>query len=264
MKKTTASTIISTLSVSFALAGCDIEQESNQAEFVELPTIVIENEENSDYEDGARDQVEDQEFEDAQLQNPRPKNEDSAKSLLGELDGDEDNDEDSDEKIDQAEQQVDSDEVGFRAGYVRSYRSYWTRWASEEDPPIDCAHGTFAKAFDCRGPYCNDVQLLCRSGKAYRNKGSYWTSWFSEERRGRRVCGSHSWLTGVNCSGWWCDNLSIRCTTTEKRATNCRWSGRYSEEDHWFTAPDGYFIHGIACYGAYCDEKKYQYCRMGE
>lgn len=140
-------------------------------------------------------------------------------------------------------------------------RRYWTDWASEEDPPIDCSSNDFVRAFDCRGPYCNDVQLQCESVDSSINEDSWWSSWFSNENQGRRICGGDAWMTGVKCKGWWCDSLSIRCTRSNMEPTDCQWSGRYSEEDHWFTAPSGYYIRGISCHGSYCNDKRYRYCK---
>ncbi|MGH8442724.1 MAG: hypothetical protein ACRETF_07475 [Nevskiaceae bacterium] len=94
----------------------------------------------------------------------------------------------------------------------------------------------------------------------------YWSNYFSEEDSGLGTVTSEGWyrydgdnyevchrtntagvVTGIACTGRYCDNISIECgrpvkykagATHSARLTNCGWPGWYSEEqgsgDHFF------------------------------
>lgn len=143
----------------------------------------------------------------------------------------------------------------------------WSGYVSEEQPPTICANNYAVRGFDCSGSYCDNVSINCRPVFGHPFGNSIWTPYFSEEgstadRRGR-CAGPQRWMTGVACSGSYCDNLSIRCTQFPGSSpSNCEWSGWYSEEQSRFNAPSGYFIKAVECSGSYCDNKRYRYCRM--
>jgi hypothetical protein len=157
----------------------------------------------------------------------------------------------------------------------------WTPWASEEDAPLTCGNGQGAIGFACAGPYCDSVSLNC----AYAADGitfwqPQWSRYFSEETStgpfgawyNQHIClsnsGSFGVVTGIDCDGPYCDNISLQCSTPVKPTpqgfrnvslTNCFWSDWVSEE-----APSSVtywtFIAGVQCRGPYCDDKRFYYC----
>lgn len=151
----------------------------------------------------------------------------------------------------------DTDADEFRA---------WTGYVSEEDPPTICPNNYAVRGFHCMGDYCDNVAINCRPLVGAPFGESIWTPYFSEEGSGPdkrgRCAGPQRWMTGVACSGSYCDNLSIRCTAFPGTSPNaCEWSSWYSEEQPRFNAPAGYFIKAIECDGSYCDNKRFRYCR---
>jgi hypothetical protein len=112
---------------------------------------------------------------------------------------------------------------------------------------------------------------------------NYWTSWVSEESGGPQA-GCTAWneaVSGQGCSGSYCDNLRLLCTTLPFGATidstSVHESGWFSEETdgtatwvsegwykhdadnshvcNWGNSPPA-FITGIRCSGKYCDNIK--------
>lgn len=143
---------------------------------------------------------------------------------------------------------------------------FWTGYTSEEYPPLTCPPGYAVRGADCTGDYCDNVAVDC--GDTNRSVGEQsWTPYFSEEGDGLadegHCVGTDRWMTGLACSGGYCDNLSLLCSQLIGTATGgCFWSGWYSEEQSPFVASDGYYLEGIECSGDYCDNKRYQYCWM--
>jgi hypothetical protein len=143
---------------------------------------------------------------------------------------------------------------------------FWTAYTSEEYPPLECPNGQAVQGVDCTGGYCDNVAIYCETtGRA--SGYSTWVPYFSEEGSGTadegHCLGADMWLTGVNCRGTYCDDLTLRCTQlTNSSGGTCWWSGWYSEEQAPFYATGGAFIKGIECDGDYCDNKRYQFCQL--
>ena len=142
----------------------------------------------------------------------------------------------------------------------------WTAYTSEEYPPLECPYGYAAQGVDCDGSYCDNVALYCTDT----GRQTGWTTWgpnFSEEGSGSadegHCVGGDAWVTGVNCSGSYCDNLSLRCSQIIGSSTGtCWWSAWYSEEQGSFFGNGGTYLKGMECDGSYCDNKRYRYCQM--
>ncbi len=139
--------------------------------------------------------------------------------------------------------------------------TYWTGWFSEENPAGLCSQSHVVNGYDCSGSYCDNQRLKCTNPGITSTNSSYWTSYFSEENQSWRYCSwPYGWLAGIDCHGSYCDNIAMRCITTNKQAKSCFWGGWFSEEDPPFNAPYGYQLRGIQCGGSYCDNKRYYYC----
>lgn len=160
---------------------------------------------------------------------------------------------------------ADSEDVDDAAGADDQFRS-WTGYTSEETPPLICPYGHAVQGADCKGSYCDNVALYCTP--TGRGTGwSTWTPYFSEEGSGAadegHCIGGDMWMTGIGCSGSYCDNISMLCSQMVGSWTgDCYWSAWYSEEQGAFYADPGYFIKGIECDGRYCDNKRYLYCAL--
>lgn len=142
----------------------------------------------------------------------------------------------------------------------------WTGYTSEEYPPLICPNRYAVRGVDCAGDYCDDTSLDCRF--TGRGQGEHtWLPYISEEGAGTaneaHCDGNNMWMTGITCSGDYCDNVSIRCSALLGTTTgNCTWSEWFSEEQAPFRAPNNRYVKGIECGGSYCDNKRYRHCRM--
>lgn len=144
----------------------------------------------------------------------------------------------------------------------------WTGYTSDELPSLICADGEAVRGVECSGGWCDNISLLCED-TGLPTGAQTWQPYFSEEagsggRANESYCpGPDWWMSGIDCGGGWCDNLSMLCTQVVGSSTGpCRWSGWYSEETGTFVAPEGHYITGIECSGNFCDELRYQYCEM--
>ena len=89
-----------------------------------------------------------------------------------------------------------------------------------------------------------------------------WTSWFSEEGASSRVCAGGV-VTGLECSGKYCDNLRLECTTLAGATPHaCSWSAEVSDEQGATTFPAGTYVAGVRCSGSYCDNKSFYLCSL--
>jgi hypothetical protein len=169
---------------------------------------------------------------------------------------------------------------------------YWTEWISEEgNLPSSCNNGfDGAIGFACAGSNCDNVKLACARvpGGLLLDEGTTrWSEHFSEEgaKSGQnlRLCNAivpSGIVTGIHCTGRYCDNIALECTSpmslrfefqfphfrVEKRPatlTGCGWSGWLSEEDGGvFNFSKGNFITGVECGGSYCDNKRFFVCSL--
>ena len=141
--------------------------------------------------------------------------------------------------------------------------SLFTQPISEEQPAATCGTDKAVTGFDCTGSYCDNVALKCEDVPGTLG-ASRWTRWFSEEghpRHDRGICKQDEMMTGVSCKGSYCDNLSLECTKTTARLSQCRWEPKkHSEEQNPYHAASGRVVRGIVCSGSYCDDKQFLTC----
>jgi hypothetical protein len=153
----------------------------------------------------------------------------------------------------------------------------WSAETSDGLPAIHCA-GRIG-GVSCSGKYCDNIAILCRD--AIEPPGdANWTDYFSEEGtnlaipdyqipagglRGpfnAEICPGKSVVTGIACTGGYCDNVSLECTDLPRfDLTGCRWTSKsYSEENGAVVFPEDELLHGVACFGRNCDNMKYYLC----
>jgi hypothetical protein len=138
-----------------------------------------------------------------------------------------------------------------------------------ETEVVSCQSGSLVNGIRCWGGYCRIVNLQCLSdtNPSVVFESSYWTSKFSEEGASTgnnyRLCNDGEFLTGVDCVGDYCDNISILCTKVKNAYHgNCYWADRISEEvgaNIYFA--DGYYAAGLKCEGSNCDYKRIYACQ---
>ena len=160
--------------------------------------------------------------------------------------------------------------------------SGWTPWTSEESPPISC--DSLIGGFEFAGKYSDNVRARCfNQGGTVRAR--WWVGPVSEEgahvwesgvpigpaascdhidRLGRQELGL---ISGVSCTGKYCDNISVQCSVLDQSASsdyhNCYTTNWVSEEyggNIDFKA--GFFATAVECTGDYCDSMRFKVCQL--
>jgi hypothetical protein len=145
---------------------------------------------------------------------------------------------------------------------------HWTGSTSEKRDPLFCNSNLGTSGCACSGDNCDNLNLACTpvpTGILLDYSTSSWSGPFSEEGakdgRNSRICEGEGIVTGVECTGRYCDNLNLQCTKLVSGGrTNCAWSGSLSDEkgayrfDHW--------IAGVMCTGRFCDNMKFLVCDL--
>ncbi|MCH9682493.1 MAG: hypothetical protein K0V04_13740 [Deltaproteobacteria bacterium] len=176
---------------------------------------------------------------------------------------------------------------------VTSAAFTWSPYFSEESQPPQEFCSPTGQAVDgvrCQGSYCDDVGIRCNDLPfGMTTEGHNWEALITDggynpdfiihsdhivSDDNGHVCGLGTGiLTGLHCSGSYCDDVTLECATPvlNYNGTNvpgelvsCFWSDVYSEEDPWFAygATANRWITGIKCYGSYCDAKSYRVCQL--
>ncbi|NOK36757.1 hypothetical protein HMI49_26460 [Corallococcus exercitus] len=137
-------------------------------------------------------------------------------------------------------------------------------YTSEELAPAECDGDALAYGASCSHAFCDDVRLGCNTPPSGTTKGyPTWTASFSEESTRPTICPNGSWVTGLSCSGGYCDNVSLECTPISGRsAGNCYWSDPIADGKSTFIAPANHFIRGAKCAGWWCESMTLYYCEM--
>lgn len=85
-----------------------------------------------------------------------------------------------------------------------------------------------------------------------------YSNWFSEEGGANAVCSNDRVVTGIQCSGSYCDNKRLKCCNVPAAIpTGGQWEGSWLSEEwpnSW--ASDGAVVVGFRCSGRYCDNLK--------
>lgn len=100
----------------------------------------------------------------------------------------------------------------YRHGDDMSYRE-WSPWFSEESPNFYTQTTGFAIGLNCRGNYCDDVQMDILSSPDFKNTGicSFIPAVSEEQGTEGAECGDGWYVAGMMCTGNNCDNVSVYC-----------------------------------------------------
>ena len=156
----------------------------------------------------------------------------------------------------------------------------WTRETSDGGYPLACPTGKMVTGFGCSGDYCDNVSLRCSTDK-FDLSQRWWEEPISEENRSGSItdngittrnndnmqrCGTWGFITGVSCSGEFCDNVALECSGLQgKRPNSCGWSGWMSEENRGRSLfPEGRYPVAMECSGPYCDNKRFLLCSLAD
>jgi PKD repeat protein len=131
---------------------------------------------------------------------------------------------------------------------------------------VDCPQGYVVRGITCSGQYCDNKELICcKYMEGIDDQANTWPSqWISEESgprsgyAGNRYTRSDGFVIGLECHGQYCDNVRMWYVTTPNLTNTgrgCDFLPEISEEGGANEArcPDGYFVAGMSCRGAYCD-----------
>src|SRR6185369_5050765 len=134
---------------------------------------------------------------------------------------------------------------------------HWTPWISDETGyAASCGWTSQAiNGFACSGHYCDWVSLLCAPmhnaayGPAYYPTFSeewdglvtFRPGWYNQDQKNYEVC---NWgtstpgvLTGIGCSGAYCDNITLICSTPSlgidhhPTFSDCAWTSSWFSEE---------------------------------
>lgn len=143
----------------------------------------------------------------------------------------------------------------------------WTRYTTDGSPPIECSGNGLMNGFGSVGKYSDDIHIRCSASPNPRmvRGESTWSKYFSEEGFNSQFCRPGWFITGIACTGDYCDNISIRCThmVSEPYASppQCHWTGAFSEEQGPMNDfGQGWYARAARCTGKYCDSIEFDVC----
>jgi hypothetical protein len=120
--------------------------------------------------------------------------------------------------------------------------------------PIDGGAGDEADVSDDGAP-ANGAREDAEENVASVEQAVYsgWTAYTSEEYP-PVSCDAGSVVDVAQCSGWYCDNISLSCHPSYRSPGPTTWTSYFSEEGtNYRYCPSGAWLSGIACSGWYCD-----------
>ena len=91
--------------------------------------------------------------------------------------------------------------------------------------------------------------------------GVWWTPWTSEESP-PATCADDTVLSGLFCSGSFCDSNRGVCRNTSRELQNHYWTEYKSEETPYNLCSAGYYVTGFDCRGSFCDDKSLECTRL--
>jgi len=78
----------------------------------------------------------------------------------------------------------------------------WSGETSEEYPPLTASPGQLIGAMNCRGSYCDNINLFYQNVPGVTYGSNSWTSYFSEEGPNNSgICSRGYFMTGLSCRG---------------------------------------------------------------
>ena len=112
--------------------------------------------------------------------------------------------------------------------------------------------GTNARCWLKNSVPASAPKSCCTSGVKV---NSQFTDWFSEEYPSRQICPAGYVVTGIKCSGEYCDNMQLKCSAIPGMVLSglVHDTPFFSEEGTNFYKNDGQAIVGMSCSGRYCD-----------
>jgi hypothetical protein len=118
----------------------------------------------------------------------------------------------------------------------------------------------------CTGAYCDNVEQYCQS----QPEGQYYERWrwavgYTSDEYGPKDCtsaneGTFGAITGMSCTGSYCDNMRIECGYANHGQSDCGWTNWVSEEGTGSVAWTYKVARSLQCSGSYCDSMRFYVC----
>jgi hypothetical protein len=133
---------------------------------------------------------------------------------------------------------------------------------------VNCPTSQRIEATHCTGRYCDNIELYCGSVSSpygpieleiyFSDEADAATCSFSPEND------PNNWLvlTGMGCTGDYCDNMHIICRRPASGSTlsSCAWTPWVSEEGGGYNLFWDKSARAAQCSGDYCDAMRYLVC----
>lgn len=145
---------------------------------------------------------------------------------------------------------------------------YVSAWFSEEGRGQEvCPMGYALKGIQCSGQFCDNKRLWCWPVRSFSGGGDF-KNFFSEEQYSNynTVWDNYHFdlglVTGMRCSGRYCDNISLRKSSTSRilKTSSCQQSPFFSDEweagrnvGNIYVCPGERVVGGVTCQGSFCD-----------
>jgi hypothetical protein len=151
----------------------------------------------------------------------------------------------------------------------------WLPAFSEEQPDGQYCPGWNERVTrtHCWGDFCDNIELYCAELPPELGEYDDWkmAGWTSEEYNAIECtfanAGDFGAITGMKCSGGYCDNINVECGHPEPghSLSDCYWTLWVSEEGGGISYFSGSQAlekgaRGIQCAGDYCDSMRYLAC----
>jgi hypothetical protein len=153
-------------------------------------------------------------------------------------------------------------EVCGLTGVQSQSQCYCTDFFSEEDSgEATCNDGYAVKGIECDGKHCDNKKLYCCADNlpTIDPNNRIESPWFSEEYSDGFV-DENRVLSGLACSGRYCDNLKMSMHGFEVGIPPIQsswWQDWFSEEQGYDNCRDNGYVAGIKCSGRYCDNLRF-------
>ena len=128
--------------------------------------------------------------------------------------------------------------------------------------PAICPYTGVTSGLACQGPYCSDLGAPCVVALPGTTSNTKWTGWYSS---GDFYCDPGWVVDGFQLYGVYSPYVSLHCVQLWEAVQDenkCYWTDYFSEESpNSRTCASNYYVHGMSCSGANCDNMRIRCCK---
>lgn len=159
-----------------------------------------------------------------------------------------------------------------------AYADYWTKYISEENPPVSCGGKDLVAGMRCTGGRCDNISILCRGVANDISQTTQWWGPYCSEEEVNNMLPNGYYAKGISCQGKNCDNQSLLSASLYRvypgrtigvNHNSCQWTHWFSEENNpnkgkynSAICPKNKYMVGMTCRGGDCDLKQLLCCGM--